>query len=222
MGLALLCGTAVAMACGGKVDDQPGGNGGTAGAGATGGGGTGATTTAGGGAEGGTTAGGGGAGGTVTTGGGGAGGSAPWESCFGADGKYVQSALDVCTQTTVCAMVEHEIDCCGTIMLVGIDSALEAEFDACEAAWRDHLGVCNCPAGKPQIQQPYGMEAASTGPATTASASPCRRASERTCRRTQAGHSPQGLGCGCGAASAPRRSARRRRPPCGRPWRGTS
>ncbi len=96
----------------------------------------------------------GGAGGSSTSSSG-AGGNA-WEDCFGADGKYVQSALNVCDQNTVCEMVEHQIDCCGNVMLVGIDAAQKAQFEACEAAWGATLPECDCPMGLPQIQQPYG------------------------------------------------------------------
>ncbi len=136
---------AALAACGGDaVTDGGGGNGGTAGSGAGGGnGGTGGTASS-----------------SSTSGQagyGGAGGASPsWQECFGVDGQHVQYGLSLCTGNT-CQMVEHQIDCCGNIMFVGIEANAMADFEICEAAWRATLPLCDCPIGDPQVQQPYGQ-----------------------------------------------------------------
>ncbi len=136
---------ALIAACDSSVDTTPTSTGG--------GGKTGSTTSS---ASNSTSSNTGGAGGSSTSSSG-TGGSANWETCFGKDGKHVQGVLNICDQNTVCAMVEHQIDCCGNVMLVGIDSAQQATFEACEAAWSATLPECDCPVGPPQIQQPYGQ-----------------------------------------------------------------
>lgn len=122
----------LALGCGGSTDTN--GTGGTSGTGASSG------------------AGGGGGG---TGGSGGSGGTLSWQECFGADGQQVQWALDLCTGAT-CQIEQHVLDCCGTVMLVGIEASKKAMFDACEAAWTATLPPCGCAPGPTQIQQPHG------------------------------------------------------------------
>jgi len=154
LALALVVTAAALAACDGDVTDPDG----------TGGSGTGGS--GGSGAAGGTGAAGGGGSSSGEAGSGGAGGEAPmWYECFGTDGQHVQSGLSECTGET-CLMVEHQIDCCGTIMLVGIEAGSQAHFAACEAAWRATLPICNCPPGLPQVQQPYGQTVSSAADAT--------------------------------------------------------
>ncbi|MBW2453075.1 MAG: hypothetical protein JRI68_01115 [Deltaproteobacteria bacterium] len=131
------------VACGGSAtkDEGGGGTGGTGGAG---------------GSTGGTGGGTGGTGGT-SSGGGSGGGTLSWQDCFDDDGQTVQWALNLCDNADTCTMVEHQIDCCGTIMFVGVTEDALADFEACEAAWRATLPLCDCPMGLPQVQQPYGQ-----------------------------------------------------------------
>jgi hypothetical protein len=76
-----------------------------------------------------------------------------WEQCFGSDGTGPAWDLKIC-KGSPCVIKQHELDCCGTIEWFGVAQGKEAAFDACEASWREHLGLCNCPAGIPKTEQP--------------------------------------------------------------------
>lgn len=104
--------------------------------------------------EGGTTvsAGGSGAGGAAGTAAGGTAGALSWQECFGDDGQRVKWALDLCTGDS-CTIVEHQLDCCGNLMLVGVTQAKLSAFEQCEAEWRDTLPACDCPVGPLQLEQ---------------------------------------------------------------------
>ena len=114
-------------ACGGESDSE-GGSGGTGGSGGATGGSGGAT--------------------------GGSGGGG-YLDCFDASGKLSAYDLKTCTGDT-CVVVEHQTDCCGNTLLVGVESANLAKLQACETAWRATLPGCGCPAGPPTIEQPSG------------------------------------------------------------------
>ena len=92
----------------------------------------------------------------------GGGDAAPgWVECFGEDGNSFQWAITQCTGTT-CEVVEHQVNCCGTKVLIGVDGSKKALFDACEAAWRASLPGCGCAQGPATVQRPSGTVV--TGP----------------------------------------------------------
>ncbi len=107
----------------------------------------------------------GGAGGGGAAGGSG-GGGLEWADCFGSEGQHVQAVLNACDESSTCLMVEHQIDCCGNIMFVGVNADRLADFEACEQAWRLTLPACGCPVGAPRVQQPYGQTVPSADDAT--------------------------------------------------------
>jgi hypothetical protein len=51
-----------------------------------------------------------------------------------------------CTVSAGCIVVEHQVDCCGSIVAVGINHASKDAFDADEKMWRASCPGCGCPA----------------------------------------------------------------------------
>lgn len=59
----------------------------------------------------------------------------------------------MCTGDT-CEIFAHVSDCCGNVLLIGVESSQLAKLQACEAEWVKTLPSCGCPAGPPSVEQP--------------------------------------------------------------------
>ncbi len=81
-------------------------------------------------------------------------GPVDYTTCFGQDGNTPQWAITQCTGA--CEIVEHQKNCCGTIVLMGIAPADHNLFETCEAAWRASLPGCGCMQGPTEVQNPPG------------------------------------------------------------------
>jgi hypothetical protein len=102
-----------------------------------------------------------------------AGGDAPADSPLDAPGYLacmdpsgqVDGSLKACKSDAECVMKQEQIDCCGTILYVGIASSSASAFDACEAAWEAHFPGCGCDSGQTntedgKVTYPFGDAAA--------------------------------------------------------------
>lgn len=55
-------------------------------------------------------------------------------------------ALDrSCSDAEDCVLVQHQIDCCGTVLIMGLPSAEQAGFAALEQYCAAQFPACNCP-----------------------------------------------------------------------------
>lgn len=63
-------------------------------------------------------------------------------------------AVKECQGASSCLVKEHQINCCGTMIWMGVAAGDEAAFDACEAAWRDHFPGCGCASEATKTEQP--------------------------------------------------------------------
>jgi len=57
-----------------------------------------------------------------------------------------------CGSTANCIIKLHQIDCCGTMMALGINHGEFAAFDAAETAWETACPKCKCPVGLTQAE----------------------------------------------------------------------
>jgi len=64
-------------------------------------------------------------------------------ACMDASGKLADS-LKACKSDTDCVIKQEQIDCCGTILFVGVDVTSTKQFDVCETAWVAHFPGCGC------------------------------------------------------------------------------
>jgi len=80
--------------------------------------------------------------------------SSSWTDCFGADGTLADWSIKACKGAGSCLVKEHQVNCCGTMVWMGVAGADEARFDACEALWRAHLPECGCAAEATKTEQP--------------------------------------------------------------------
>jgi hypothetical protein len=76
----------------------------------------------------------------------------------------VDASLKTCHADTDCVIVQEQIDCCGTILYLGIASVSSSEYAACEAAWVAHLPACGCSSDQTKTEDGKtnypGMDAA--------------------------------------------------------------
>jgi hypothetical protein len=62
-----------------------------------------------------------------------------------------------CTNSDSCVIGYHQVDCCGTLIAIGINHSERDAFDAAEAAWEATCPACGCAA------QPTKTEDGRTG-----------------------------------------------------------
>jgi len=79
-----------------------------------------------------------------------------------------------CAHDNECVLVEHERDCCGSILWMGIPTRLEAAFDEAEAECRASYPECHCDPTYAVEEPGYDVDAddadiisASCGPANS-------------------------------------------------------
>jgi len=85
-----------------------------------------------------------------------------YRACMDDTGQ-VSATLKTCQSDSQCVIEQEQIDCCGTILYVGIDTASASEFGACQSSWLAHFPGCGCSSGQTktedgQITHP-GMDA---------------------------------------------------------------
>jgi hypothetical protein len=51
-----------------------------------------------------------------------------------------------CTATDNCVSAFHQVDCCGSLVAVGINHAQRDAFDTAEQAWEQTCAACGCAA----------------------------------------------------------------------------
>src|SRR5262249_20329033 len=56
-----------------------------------------------------------------------------------------------CANDSDCVAVEHQTDCCGTRLAIGIRVSEQARFDAAEASCRANYPTCGCAAGPTKV-----------------------------------------------------------------------
>jgi hypothetical protein len=66
-------------------------------------------------------------------------------ACFDNNGR-VRDSMKRCNRTDDCTFTEVQVDCCGSIVYVGIGTASEVQFEACNQAWSAHWPACGCAA----------------------------------------------------------------------------
>jgi hypothetical protein len=69
---------------------------------------------------------------------------AAYLACMGDAGK-LDDSLKVCKSSADCVIKQEQVDCCGSILYVGVNAASAAKFDGCEAVWAAHFPGCGCP-----------------------------------------------------------------------------
>ena len=74
-------------------------------------------------------------------------GDAGYLACMSASGQ-LDDSLKTCHADTDCIIKQEQTDCCGTILYVGVSTALAGMFDSCEAAWVAHFPGCGCASNK--------------------------------------------------------------------------
>ncbi len=72
-------------------------------------------------------------------------------ACMSATGQ-LDDSLKMCQSDTDCTIKQEQIDCCGTILYVGVAIASTGAFDACEAAWVAHFPGCGCASGQTKTE----------------------------------------------------------------------
>jgi len=68
---------------------------------------------------------------------------AKYLACFDSSGQ-TDPSLKVCKTWSDCVVVQHQTDCCGTILYVGVSSTSAASFQKCEGNWDEHFPPCDC------------------------------------------------------------------------------
>ena len=71
--------------------------------------------------------------------------------CFDSSGDLDYS-LKSCQSEADCVIEKHQVDCCGTILYVGVSASDAAQFGACEAAWTSTLPACGCASGQTKTE----------------------------------------------------------------------
>jgi len=66
-------------------------------------------------------------------------------SCQGSPSIF-NDIIKGCTVSAGCVVAFHQLDCCGSLMAVGINHASVNAFDADEAKWRMSCPACGCAA----------------------------------------------------------------------------
>jgi hypothetical protein len=72
--------------------------------------------------------------------------SSQWAACFDTAGNTLAS-VKACSVASDCAFIEHQINCCGSKMYVGIAKGSQATVLMCEAPWDQHFPGCGCAEG---------------------------------------------------------------------------
>jgi hypothetical protein len=87
-------------------------------------------------------------------------------ACMNASGQ-VDASLKACKHDSDCVIKQEQIDCCGTVLYVGIASASAPEFDACQPSWLAHFPPCGCDSGQTKTEDGKvtlpGLDAAAPG-----------------------------------------------------------
>jgi hypothetical protein len=72
-------------------------------------------------------------------------------ACMNASGQ-VDPSLKACQIDADCVIEQEQTDCCGTILYVGISTAMAAAFTACEASWLAHFPACGCDSNQTKTE----------------------------------------------------------------------
>lgn len=62
-----------------------------------------------------------------------------------ADAGIFSNIIKACTNDIACVAVDHQVDCCGSMVSLGINHASHNAFNADEAAWKASCPACGCP-----------------------------------------------------------------------------
>lgn len=89
--------------------------------------------------------------------------ASPYLACMNATGQ-VSDTLKTCQNDSQCAIEPEQVDCCGTILWVGINTASALEFEACQPSWLAHFPGCGCASNQTRTEDGtvsyLGMDAA--------------------------------------------------------------
>ncbi len=69
------------------------------------------------------------------------------EGCFDDAGTVPSVPFKQCGGDGDCVVVQHQTDCCGTIVLMGVAKSKSSAFSTCETAWQKHFPPCGCAPG---------------------------------------------------------------------------
>lgn len=69
-------------------------------------------------------------------------------ACFDSGGT-IPYMYRRCGSDAECATGQHQLNCCGSEQITGINAAEGAAYKSCEAAWDKHFPGCGCPAAMP-------------------------------------------------------------------------
>jgi hypothetical protein len=72
-------------------------------------------------------------------------GPTDYGACFDANNR-VRESMKRCNRAEDCTVTEVQVDCCGSIVHVGIAEASSEQFEVCNAAWAAHWPACGCAA----------------------------------------------------------------------------
>jgi hypothetical protein len=72
--------------------------------------------------------------------------SGEWAACFDSTGTTLAS-VKACNVASDCAIVQHQTNCCGSKMYVGVAKSSQAMVLTCEAPWDVHFPGCGCAEG---------------------------------------------------------------------------
>lgn len=61
-----------------------------------------------------------------------------------ADSGNFPSFADACTTNSQCVLVLHQVDCCGSMVAMGINVNARNDFDRDEQTWRGSCPACGC------------------------------------------------------------------------------
>ena len=64
-------------------------------------------------------------------------------ACFDERGQ-VRASLKTCLVDSDCTIFDHQTDCCGSLLEVGVSINRDSMFSRCEAGWIQHFPFCNC------------------------------------------------------------------------------
>jgi hypothetical protein len=72
-------------------------------------------------------------------------------ACFDSSGT-LDASLKVCQSDPDCVIEQESVDCCGTILYVGVAASSVASFTACEASWEAHFPPCGCASNQTRTE----------------------------------------------------------------------
>jgi hypothetical protein len=72
-------------------------------------------------------------------------------ACMDSQGT-IDATLKRCQTDGDCVIRQEEVDCCGTVLMVGLSVASIAAFPACETAWEAHFPACGCASGRTETE----------------------------------------------------------------------